>query len=166
MEAEGAAGKDCDVREHAEQCFQKEQGVAMPKAAERSREVGKCPFGSALRGHAPTAESSSRQQGGLKVHWRQVEGAQQVRQWAERMEILGREQDDGHLWDWGAARERFMLSDQGEGLVSVCLLLQHMVAYRWEYSRREREIDEGCERAGPQAHCLVMGEDVVWGQSP
>ena len=69
MEAEGAAGKACDVRELTEQCFQKERGAATPKAAERSREVGKCPCGSAPRGYAHTAESSSGQQGGLKVHW-------------------------------------------------------------------------------------------------
>ena len=80
------------------------------------------------------------------------------------LRCLGREQIDGQLQDWDAARERFMLSFQGEELVSV--FAAHSCLQMGILQEREREIDEGCERAGPQARRLVMGEDVVWGQSP
>lgn len=74
------------------------------------------------------------------------------------LRCLGREQDDSQLGAWGKGEVYVVCPRGGSG---VCLFLQHIVACGWEYSRREREIDEGCERAGPQARRLVMGEDVV-----
>lgn len=87
MEAEGAAGKDCDVRELTEQRFPAGARAATPKAAERSREVGNA---HAVQYHgvmptlqraAPGSREAEERKGGSRVRVHPGEAG------AERMEI-------------------------------------------------------------------------------